>query len=173
MIDIKLPFWLGGTELTKLAAAAKSYWEKVEGWLGWHLEQRDPDTCTEGVLELLAFERDIERIKDEPLSLFRLRVKYALVNAQDAGSVAGIKRIFVRLGIGAVDVIERAPGKDWDVIQLQLTDQQLSSNQALLQRLLEQYGRTCRRYEFNLITPVDLGVAAKEFDHAWFYDRAS
>lgn len=173
MIEIKLPFWLSGTELTKLKLAAQAYWEKVEGWLGWHLEQRDPDTCTEDVLYLLAFERDIERIKDEPLSLFRLRVKYALVNAQDAGSVAGLKRIFVRLGIGAVTVIERAPGKDWDVILLELTDQQLSSNQALLQRLVEQYGRTCRRYEFNLITPVDLGVAVKEFGHDWYYDSGS
>lgn len=173
MIDIKLPFWLGGTELTKLKLAAQGYWEKVETWLHWHLEQRDPETCTEGVLDLLAFERDIERVTDEPLNIYRLRVKYALLNAQDAGSVAGLKRIFIRLGIGYVEVLERTPGKDWDVITLQLTDSQLSSNQALLQRLLEQYGRTCRRYEFFMITPIGLGVDGREFNHTWYYDTAS
>lgn len=173
MIKIELPFWLSGAEITKLRDAAQAYWEKIETWVRWHLNQRDPETCTEGVLDLLAYERDIARMDGEPIDLYRLRVKFALINAQDAGSVAGIKRIFMRLGIGYVEVIERDPAKDWDVITLHLSDQQLGSNQDLLTQLLVMYGRTCRRYEFLLINNLELGVSAKEFGHVWFYDHAS
>jgi len=137
MIDIKLPFWLDGAELTKLKQAAKTYWDKVETWLSWPLTQLDAETCTLGMLDLLAWQRDIERMKEEPESLYRLRVKYALVNAQDAGSVAGIKRIFSRLGVGTVEVEERDPLKDWDVITLHLSDDQLAQNPDLLDRILD------------------------------------
>lgn len=173
MYKIELPFWLNGKHLQKLKAAAQNYWEKIETWASWVLGQRDAETCTEGVLELLAYERDIERLPNEPLYIYRLRVKHALVNAKDAGSTAGIKRIFQRLGIGYVNVIEREPGQDWDVISLELSDGQLSTNQELLQALLVKYGRTCRRYQFKLLAPTQLGVAGKEFGHTYFYDKAS
>ncbi|EOF6267785.1 hypothetical protein ACK1GW_005077, partial [Salmonella enterica] len=68
----------------------------------------------------------------ESLSLYRKRVKYAFINAQDAGSVAGFKAIFERLEIGFVEIQERQPGIDWDIILLRLTDSQVSDNTALL-----------------------------------------
>jgi hypothetical protein len=46
MLKLKLPFWLEGAELTKLKAAAQSWWEKVEQWSHWPLLQLDPKTCT-------------------------------------------------------------------------------------------------------------------------------
>ncbi|PWB34671.1 phage tail protein [Pseudomonas sp. SDI] len=164
MIKLKLPFWLEGVELAKLRDAAQSWWERVEEWLRWPLLQLDAETCHLTILDLLAWQRDITRFKGEPESLYRLRVKYAYINAVDAGSVAGMKRILVRLGVGYAEIDERDPDRDWDVIMLRLSDSQLSQNPELLRVLIQQYGRTCRRYDFITITPVALQIAAVHFN---------
>lgn len=164
MIKLKLPFWLDGPELAKLTAAAQSWWQRVEDWLRWPLLQLDPQTCHLAVLDLLAWQRDISRFRGEPESLYRLRVKFAFINAVDAGSVAGTKRILQRLGVGYVEIEERLPGRDWDVVLLKLSDSQLSENPELLRVLVQQYGRTCRRYDFVTITPVTLLLAGVDFN---------
>ena len=164
MIKLNLPFWLDGPQLAKLKAAAQSWWEKVESWLQWPLLQMDADTCHLTVLDLLAWQRDISRFKDEPESLYRLRVKFAFINAVDAGSTAGLKRILQRLGVGYVEIDERMPDRDWDVVMLRLSDSQLSQNPELLRVLIQQYGRTCRRYDFVTITPVSLRIVAADFN---------
>ncbi len=115
------------------------------------------------ILNLLAWQRDIQRFEGEPESLYRLRVKYAFINAVDAGNTAGFVRIFERLGVGYVEVQERVPGQDWDIVMLHLTDSQLSENPVLLRVLMQQYGRTCRRYDFVTITPVKLNIGAAAF----------
>ncbi|WP_460098273.1 phage tail protein [Pseudomonas sp. H3_C08] len=164
MIKLNLKFWLAGTELTKLKDAAQSWWEKVEGWLRWPLMQMDADTCHLIVLDLLAWQRDITRFKGEPEALYRLRVKFAFINAVDAGSTAGMKRILVRLGVGYVEIEERMPDRDWDVVLLRFSDTQLSQNPELLRVLIQQYGRTCRRYDFVTITSVPMGIAVVDFN---------
>lgn len=164
MIKLNLKFWLAGTELTKLKDAAQSWWEKVEGWLRWPLMQMDADTCHLIVLDLLAWQRDITRFKGEPEALYRLRVKFAFINAVDAGSTAGMKRILVRLGVGYVEIEERMPDRDWDVVLLRFSDTQLSQNPELLRVLIQQYGRTCRRYDFVTITSVPMGIALVDFN---------
>ncbi|AVE05171.1 phage tail protein [Pseudomonas palleroniana] len=164
MIKLNLPFWLDGSQLAKLKAAAQSWWEKVEGWLQWPLLQMDADTCHLTVLDLLAWQRDISRFKDEPEILYRLRVKFAFINAVDAGSTAGLKRILQRLGVGYVEIDERMPDRDWDVVMLRLSDSQLSQNPELLRVLIQQYGRTCRRYDFVTLTPVSLRLVAADFN---------
>lgn len=164
MIRLKLPFWLGGAELAKLIAAAQSWWEKVRHWIQWPLLQADAETCHPTILDLLAWQRDIARFDNEPEGLYRLRVKHAFVNAVDAGSTNGLKRILRRLGVGYVEIDERMPDRDWDVVLLRLTDSQLSKNPELLRVLVQQYGRTCRRYDFSSITPVTLQVHAVNFN---------
>ncbi|EJN25089.1 phage tail protein [Pseudomonas sp. GM80] len=164
MIKLNLKFWLAGTELTKLKDAAQSWWEKVEGWLRWPLMQMDADTCHLIVLDLLAWQRDITRFKGEPEALYRLRVKFAFINAVDAGSTAGMKRILVRLGVGYVEIEERMPDRDWDVVLLRFSDTQLSQNPELLRVLIQQYGRTCRRYDFVTITSVPMGIVLVDFN---------
>ena len=164
MSPLKLPFWLAGTELTKLKDAAQAWWARVSEWLRWPLLQMDAETCHLTVLDLLAWQRDITRFKDEPESLYRLRVKFAFINAVDAGSTAGLKRILRRLGVGYVEIDERLAGRDWDVVLLRLSDSQLSENPELLRVLIQQYGRTCRRYDFISITPVTLRIAAAQFN---------
>ena len=164
MIKLELPFWLDGTEPTKLKAAAQAWWEKVEGWMRWPLLQMDAETCHLVILDLLAWQRDITRFKGEPESLYRLRVKYAFANSVDAGSTAGLKRILVRLGVGYIEIEERMPDRDWDVVLLRLSDSQLSQNPELLRVLVQQYGRTCRRYDFVTITRVAMLVAVADFN---------
>ena len=125
---LKLPFWLEGVELSKLRDAAQSWWAKVETWMNWPLLQLDAETCHLTVLDLLAWQRDIQRFQGEPETLYRKRVKYAFINAVDAGSSAGTVRIFQRLGVGYVEIEERFDSENWDVIRLYLTDGQLSAN---------------------------------------------
>ncbi|MCJ2164663.1 MULTISPECIES: phage tail protein [unclassified Pseudodesulfovibrio] len=163
--EVTLPFWMSGPELTKLARAAQKWFALLMGWAIWPVQQMDPETCTETVLDLIAWQRDISRFNGEPLALYRLRVKYAYINAKDAGSVAGFKRIFQRLGVGYLEIEERMPGRDWDVIGLQLSDTQLADNQALLQELIQHYGRTCRRYEWTLISPLPISIRVETFDN--------
>ncbi|BCS89960.1 phage tail protein [Pseudodesulfovibrio sediminis] len=163
--EVTLPFWMSGVELSKLAKAAQKWFSRVMAWAIWPAQQMNPGTCTETVLDLIAWQRDIDRFSGEPLALYRLRVKYAYVNAKDAGSVAGFKRIFQRLGVDYLEIEERMPGRDWDVIGLQLSDTQLADNQALLQELIQHYSRTCRRYEWTLISPLTVNVRVETFDN--------
>jgi hypothetical protein len=164
VLKLSLPFWLDGIELAKLKAAAQSWWEKAEGWMKWPLLQLDAETCHLTVLDLLAWQRDIQRFHGEPESLYRKRVKYAFINAVDAGSTAGMVRIFERLGVGYVELEERVDGMDWDIVLLHLSDSQLSENPVLLRVLMQQYGRTCRRYDFVTITPVTLNIRIADFN---------
>lgn len=163
--QIKLPFWFSGTEVTKLANAAGRWFDALMGWAIWPVQQMDPETCTETVLNLIAWQRDIDRFPGEPLALYRLRVKYAYANAVDSGSVAGFKRILNRLGVGYVEIEERIPGQDWDIVDVSLSDSQLADNQALLEVILQHYGRTCRRYRWKIITPVSISVRCTEFNN--------
>lgn len=157
---LALPFWMDNGEPQKLLRAARAFWQAVYGWVTWPVSQFDPLTCTEPLLNLIAYDRDISRFDGEPLTLFRKRVAYAFINAADAGSVEGFIRIFQRLGIGLVEVLERQPGIDWDIITLRLTDGQIASNTQLLVQIIQQYGRTCRRYQFEVITSEKLAIRA-------------
>lgn len=153
---LHLPSWMDKGEPAKLLAALRRFWSGVYSWLTWPLQQLDAETCTEGLLAILAYQRDIHRFNGEPLDLFRKRVKFAFINAKDAGSVAGFVAIFERLGVGYVELLERQPDIDWDVIILRVTDSQIAKNEDLLLNIIRQYGRTCRRYRFEIITNNEL-----------------
>lgn len=74
--------------------------------------------------------------------------------------VEGFINIFDRLGIGYVELLERQPGIDWDVILVRVTDSQIADNTQLLIQIIRQYGRTCRRYQFEVITSEKLAIRA-------------
>lgn len=150
--SIVLPSWMSIGEPKKLASACRVFWSRYMGWVYWPLKQLDPETCSESLLDVLAYQRDITRFVDEPMSLYRKRIKYAFINAQDAGEVAGFIAIFERLGIGHVEIEERIPEQDWDVIGVTVTDNQLTGNADLLMEIIRHYGCTCRRYEFKVMT---------------------
>lgn len=166
-----VPWWMDGCSITKvlkephfLATGLMNYWRALRRWLLYPLAQLDPMACSEKLLDVLAWDRDITRFKDEPSSLFRRRVKFAFVNARDAGEKAGFIRIFQRLGVGVVEIDERTPGRDWDIITIRLSDSQLSDNTTLLEQLLKQYGRTCRRYEYQIISTTTIQMTASPLD---------
>lgn len=150
MIKIKLPFWLDkkGSEINKIKSVFEKWWEIGLGYLQFIFKLTNEEDCNEKILNLIAYQRDITRFENEPLELFRKRVKYALINAKDAGSTIGFIRIFERLGIGELEIKERLLGQDFDIVHLKLTDSQFSQNEQLLYEIIRHYGRTCRRYAF-------------------------
>ena len=90
----------------------------------------------------------------EPSRLYRLRVKYAYANARDSGQTAGWGRIFERLELGGLSLAERVPGQDWDRVGIIADDSQFPDQQNVLEIIIEDYGRTCRRYYFDSRIPV-------------------
>lgn len=157
--EIKEPYYLSG--------GVFAFFKLVCSWMLFPLNQFDALTCSEKLLRLMAWDRDIKQFEGEPLDLFRKRVKYAALNAKDAGSVYGFKRIFQRLGIGIVAFKERESAIDWDVCTIELTDNAISKNSKLVQTLIEQYGRTCRRYRFQVTYPSELFINHGEFSHTF------
>lgn len=160
LASMSLPSWMNKGEPLALLRTARTYWAEVYSCITWPLRQFDPLTCTEPVLNLIAYDRDISRFSGEPLSLYRKRVAYAFINARDAGSVEGFVNIFSRLGIGYVELVERQPDIDWDVIMVRVTDSQIADNTQLMIQIIRQYGRTCRRYQFEVITSESLAIRA-------------
>lgn len=156
--SLVLPSWMDRGEPAALLRACVTFWSRVNNWIQFPLRQFDPLTCAEPLLNLLAWERDITRFKGEPLGLYRRRVSFAFVNARDSGEVAGFIAIFERLGIGYVEIVERQPEIDWDVIIVRVTDGQIAENSDLLLEIIRKYGRTCRRYRFEVITGVGLSM---------------
>ncbi|HAY0227941.1 TPA: hypothetical protein U0V61_003870 [Escherichia coli] len=170
--EFPLPTWMNKGEPLTLAHASRRWHELIYSWLTWPLAQIDVDTCAEPLLNLLAYQRNITRFSGEPVDLFRLRVKYAFINAQDSGECAGFERIFLRLGIGEVRTLERQLQFDWDVILLRINDTQLSENNDLMMQLIRQYGRTCRRYFFQVINQTTLRTTAGTFEGIYRYHTA-
>lgn len=165
MIKIKLPFWMDKGELAKIAQLFEKWWAYVLNTLTFPFNILNIDKCSERILNLIAYQRDIDRFKNEPLELYRKRVKYAFLNAKDAGSKAGFIRIFERLGIGYVEIEERFDLENWDVIKIHVNDSQLAKNIELMNLIIRKYGRTCRRYTFEVITAEKVNLIHGEFNH--------
>lgn len=162
---INLRFWQGAGDLLRLATAADIWWDRIQNRLGWLTGQVDAETAPLTLVNLLAWQRDIDRLKNEPERLYRLRVKYALANAKDAGCMAGFERIWERLDLGYVGQSERIDPVDWDVIQLELSESVIAGQPDLLETIIRQYGRTCRRYYFSTITPLTIRIRCFDFEH--------
>lgn len=168
-----LPIWeKEGPNNKGLKSAFSNWWDKVEGWINTPLNQMDAETCSGALLKYHAYQKDVTRFADEPENLFRKRVKYAEKNAMDAGSKAGFIQIFERLGIGYLEILEREDEVDWDVVSLRLSDSQVAGNIDLLGYIIQQYGRTCRRYELTVLTPIEMTVGVFDIGHSWSLDVA-
>ncbi|MBY8309841.1 phage tail protein [Vibrio fluvialis] len=180
LIQTPTPWWQDGETTSEeikepyfLSSGVFTFFKLVRTWLLFPLNQFDALTCSEKLLRLMAWDRDIRQFDGEPLELFRKRVKYAAINAKDAGSVFGFKRIFARLDIGIVAFKERENTTEWDVCTIELNDSVISRNSKLVQTLIEQYGRTCRRYRFQVTYPNEVFIRHGEFSHnfAQFHAR--
>lgn len=173
MIKLDLPIWGDKGELVKLKNVAYRWFLLVQSWLLAPLKKHDAESCSIESLELLAWERGITQLAGEDIRLYRLRVKYAYINAVDAGSKNGLIRIFKRLGLGDIEITERSEHTDWDLISIDLESSQISGNETLLRELVKMYGRTCRRYYLSTRTPnVSLILKSNSFSHSVSYSVA-
>lgn len=162
MNPIKIPFWMGKGLLKKYADFLLSWFELVTGWLKFTLSFNDIETIDIRIVDLFAWQRDVDRINSEPEWLYRKRVKYAYHNAKDAGSLAGFKRIWQRLELGYLVIDENVQGRDWDIIQLEIDGETLADHEELLRVIIARYGLACRRYEWvaRFYTTVKMRVQA-------------
>ncbi|HFQ5358007.1 TPA: phage tail protein [Vibrio vulnificus] len=167
--EIKLRYWMGRGELAKLARALHAYWGYVQAAFEMPLKQHDPLTAPIALVNILAWQRDVERLGQEPEELFRIRVAHAYGFARDAGSVAGWEEMFAKLGYPHIGQDERLVNVDWDVISLKIRDGDLSNVPKLLDTVIRQYGRTCRRYQYT--TYVEMPLAAKNQSLEASYDN--
>jgi hypothetical protein len=162
--QLKIKFWMEDGDSQAFIRLAQSWWELVRTWLLAAVCEIDPETAPMVLVKLLAWQRDTERLKNEPEEMFRLRIKHALANAKDAGSVIGFENIWERLALGSIRQAERIDAENWDVIQLVITDNAISQKSELMETVIRMYGRTCRRYEFVTEQETALGVRSFDFD---------
>ncbi len=162
--EIKIPFWMDGEHTRTLARASRRWWEEVGDWARFPLKQLDPMTCSERMLDLIAWQRGVTRAAGEAERLYRLRIAHAYANARDSGQIAGWKRIFKRLELGDIALEERKAGQDWDVIGIMIDDGSFPNYQNVLELIVADYGRTCRRYHFISRIPQKVAVRFVPFD---------
>ncbi len=160
---INLRFWQGKGQNKALASLFDRWWDRLTEYLTWLTHQVDYENDPLELIDLLAWQRDITRLQDEDEELYRKRVKYALLNARDAGSKAGFARIWARLGLGSIEQTERFDDVEWDVIRLEVDAAVISRYNGLFDALLEQYGRTCRRYVFDGKETMPFLIRSAEF----------
>ncbi|KKL00994.1 hypothetical protein EIK76_01180 [Rheinheimera mesophila] len=171
----KMPYWLAkpGGELDKLRKGMVRFWQRFVDMLQFASQQMDPMTAELEFVHLLAWERDIEQIPGETELIYRTRVKYSLPFAKGAGSKSGWLDMFTKLGMPGVAIEERFSETDWDVVDLMLLDDELGTNQPLINSLCRQYGRTTRRYQYSTLTVVPFNTALSTFDKQSSFEVAA
>ena len=150
----EVSFWMNGPNAQALCKAAQLWFQRLGDAAIWPARQFNPMTCSLPVLDLLAWQRGVARYSNEPERLYRLRVTHAYANARDSGQTAGWGRNFERLELGGLALAERVPGQDWDRVGIIADDSQFPDQQNVLEIIIEDYGRTCRRYYFDSRIPV-------------------
>ncbi|HGF5104443.1 TPA: phage tail protein [Vibrio parahaemolyticus] len=162
--EINLRYWMGRGELAKFARAMRNYWEHVRAVFEMPLQQHDPLTAPMALVNILAWQREVERLGQEPEALFRIRVAHAYGFARDAGTIAGWEEMFAKLGYPHITQDERLANVDWDVISLKIKDGDLTNVPKLLDTVIRQYGRTCRRYQYTSYVEMPLAARSKNIE---------
>lgn len=167
---MQLPFadfkyWMSRGELAKLAVALHNYWLRVEKVLRMPLAKHDPLTAPIDIVRMMAWERDIDPLEREDEMIFRIRVANAYSFARHGGETAGFKNMFGKLGVDWVEIHEREDQEQWDVVTIETADSDLAQKNWLMNTMIRQYGRTCRRYQFNVTYPATLKMIAAALGH--------
>lgn len=152
MEPISLKFWQSAGNLSAYKDFISKWFEWAQGVIETPIKQYDAESVSFFILNLMAYEKGIERFDGESDELYRKRVKYADANMQDAGTQAGLQRIWERLELGYLEISERIDDRDWDIVELRVTDDQISEHANLLDIVVKNYGLTCRRYEITTMT---------------------
>ncbi|MFA0613886.1 phage tail protein [Vibrio splendidus] len=162
--EINLRYWMGRGEIAKFARAMRNYWGHVKAAFEMPLQQHDPLIAPMAVVYVLAWQRGVEKLGQEPESLFRVRVAHAYGFSRDAGSVSGWEDMFEKLGYPHITQDERLANVDWDVINLKIQDGDLTNVPKLLDTVIRQYGRTCRRYQYTSYVEMPLAARSKTIE---------
>ncbi|MEZ8880252.1 phage tail protein [Vibrio lentus] len=162
--EINLRYWMGRGELAKFARAIRNYWEHVKAAFEMPLQQHDPLTAPITLVNILAWQRGVEKLGQEPEDLFRIRVAHAYGFSRDAGSVSGWEEMFEKLGYPHIAQDERLVNVDWDVVSLKIRDGDLTKIPKLLDTVVRQYGRTCRRYQYTSYVEMPLAARSKNIE---------
>lgn len=149
----KLPIWMDGNNAQGLRSLSMRWWEQCLTWLQAPQTLGDALTAPLAVVDLLAYQRNVDRYPSEPERLYRLRVNHALINARDAGTRAGMERIFARLEMPVYALAERLAGYDWDMIKVEATLADYLHAADLLHIVMQAYRRTCRRWLLEVQAP--------------------
>ena len=165
---MQLPFadfkyWMSRGELAKFAVALHNYWLRVEDVLRMPLAKHDPLTAPIGIVKLMAWEKDIEPLEREDEMIFRIRVASAYSFSRHGGETAGFKDMFGKLGVSWVEIHEREDQEQWDVVTIETADGELAQKNWLMNAMIRQYGRTCRRYRFNVTYPATMKMLSAVF----------
>jgi hypothetical protein len=171
--NIKLIFWQGTGNLKAYAAFLNTWYGLVKSWLEFPLIQFDVDQAHIAIVDLWAWERKVIRFNTEPEWLYRRRVKHAYQNARDAGTTAGFKRIWARMELGHLEIAERLDGRDWDIVELTVTESTIAEHPELLDLIIINYGRTCRRYEWTTKTNLKINTLGATIEHNSEYITAT
>lgn len=166
---IKFSFWMQAGNMLAMVRTLNRWYRYVCDVALWPVQQFDIDTAALFVVDMLAWERDVQRFNQEPEWLYRQRVKFAYINARDAGTVAGFRRIWERMGLGYMELEERLDGRDWDIVRLTVTESTLVEQPELLNIIIEKYGRTCRRYEWTTIVNTGVNIRTAHIEHGSEY----
>ncbi len=158
MIQLKLPNWIQGLFITRLVIAVQAWFAQVETWTNWPLQQLDAENCHLDLLDAIAYQRYVRAIEGEPIELYRLRIHTAFLNAQDAGTTPGLRKILDRLGISVVGVQQNIQGRHWAVVEVEIEDGVFSQYGAVLQEIMASYGRLCRTYEMKVNSRLSMNV---------------
>lgn len=150
--DFKLPFWMDGPRATAVANTSKRYWGLAESYVRLPLATFDVMTCAIGFVNLIAYQRGIDRFAGESEGFYRLRVHHALRNAIAAGTPNGMSQIFNNLELPEAEYIERAPEYDWDTTRVLMSGRRFVALETQIRFVLGAYWRTCRRYHIALKT---------------------
>ncbi|XGB60667.1 hypothetical protein L0989_17475 [Vibrio gigantis] len=163
--NFTLKHWMGKGEIYKLGQALLGYWDRVQAVLEWPLRQLDPMVAPIEFVDLMAWQRDIERLPKEPEHIYRIRVNFAYAFATGGGSEVGWETMFDQLGYPHIEIDERLNYYPWDVVSVKVRDSDLNEVPGLMDALVRQYGRTCRRYSFDVTTVAYPHISVTEFSH--------
>lgn len=164
--SINLKWWMGQGELAKLARAFTNYWQIVQRALEFPLQKHDAKNAPIAIVDLLAWQRDVQRLEKEPESIYRTRVANAYSFARHGGETRGFYRMFETLGVGWCEIKERQDAAQWDVVTIETGAGDIANKSYLMNAIIRQYGRTCRRYQFNVSFPEILNIHHVAFSHS-------
>ena len=142
-----LPFWMNGPRAQSLVRTSKRWWELAESYIRLPLTTFDVLTCELGFVDLIAYQRGIDRYAGESEHFYRLRVHHALRNAQVAGTPVGMAQIFSNLELPTPTFKERMPNRDWDMTRVTFSGRDYARLHVEIDFILRAYWRTCRRFE--------------------------